>query len=171
MTIYLTEAQLESLERMVAASIPAGDREAATLNAIPALIAEVRQRRRTQLTELEYETEYTCQCGQRNMAHLYLKNAIDDVNRGKQYFELRAECFHCYVTVAIKFNTVPFSFGEAGDPYKSSISQHDGFFKFDLEQAVRAYKWRIANELKAVLKLVEAPGATLQTSEPKEANQ
>lgn len=43
---YLTEAQLQSLERMVAASIPAGDREAATLNAIPALIAEVRQSRR-----------------------------------------------------------------------------------------------------------------------------
>lgn len=123
------------------------------------------------MTERMYQTEYTCQCGQRNVAYLSLNNAMGDANRGRQYFELRAECFHCYVMVAMKFNTVPFSFDGASDPYKSSISQHGNFFKFDLEQAVRAYKWRIANELKAVLKLVEAPGATLQTSEPKEANQ
>lgn len=155
---YLTEAQLQSLERMFAASIPAGDREAATLNAIPALIAEVREMRgfRAKLTEQIYQTQYTCQCGQTNTAYLTLNNAMDEVNRGKQYFELRAECPHCYVYVAMKFDAVPFTY-EQGDPYRSSISQNPSFFKFDLEKAVRDYKWNIATQLKRILLLVELP--------------
>ena len=114
------------------------------------------------LTEQIYQTQYTCQCGQTNTAYLSLNNAIDDVNYGKQYFELRAECPHCYVMVGIKFDTVPFTFDERGDPYASSISQHSSFFRFDLEKAVKGYKWQIATELKRVLRLVEAPTAVEQ---------
>lgn len=123
------------------------------------------------LTEQIYQTQYTCQCGQTNTAYLSLNNAIDDVNYGKQYFVLRAECFRCFVTVAMKFDTVPFLFDEQGDPYKSGITQHVTFFKFDLERAVRGYKWRIANELRRVLSLVETPADTLQKIDTQEANQ
>jgi hypothetical protein len=107
------------------------------------------------LPEKTYQTQYTCQCGTTNTAYLMLNNALDRDNYGKQFYEFVAECMTCKVFVRMKFDTEPFTHGQDGDPYKSNITQHTEFLKFDFKEAIESYYKEIYWKLNEALKLVD----------------
>lgn len=114
------------------------------------------------LYEQLHQTEYTCQCGHTATATLILNNAMDEANLGKQYYEVQGQCYQCHVSFGLKFDTEPFVYDENGDPYRSNITQHEMFFKFDLERAVKDYLFKIRSTASELMLLAEGSYDQLQ---------